>query len=560
MSKARRKRNSAKADRGRSLDAIKNEKKILDAEEMILMEKGLSSNDPEELIKATTHWADIQNKQENDFKSVTIHPDDFRSQLGYKDKAFSLSYGTLRRMAKSPIIRAIVGTRVEQVADFTQPQRDRYSTGFVIRKKKKWFSETEEEITPEIEKKIEYLTDFVLNCGTESNSWHGDTFDTFIRKTTEDALVMDQMTYEIVRNRKGSPVEYLATDGATFRLADSFDDNMYQGKEREKVNGYYPSYVQLINGEPANEYYPWELCFAVRNQTTDIRNYGYGTSELEDLINVVTWMLYSDTYNGKFFSQGSAPKGILKVGSGVSGPRLQEFRQQWQSMVAGVQNAWKVPVLESEKMEWIDLQKSNQDMEFAKWQEYLIKLGCAIYKMDPSEIGFPMSGSSSASPMFEGNNEARLKFSKDKGLRPILKFIQAKINKYIINPLDKEYEFAFVGVDVESEEKDVELDIKKVGNFMGFQEIRRKYNLPDELEDGDVILNPQYVQAKSAEQQQAMMGGDDSNSAVDEFDFNQDLMNEPPEEGESFKGESSNPLLDGFNQWNEKENQISANR
>jgi hypothetical protein len=141
----------------------------------------------------------------------------------------------------------------------------------------------------------------------------------------------------------------------------------------------------------------------------------------------------------------------------------------------------------------------------------LLKITCAIYKIDPSEIGFPMSGSSEVKPMFEGNNEARLKFSKDKGLKPLLKFWQQKIQRYVIEQLNPEFEFSFVGLEAESAQEQLEADVKKVTNFETVNEVRRRYGLED-LEDGDTILNPVMLQAK----QMAMMGGQESNEAIDD--------------------------------------------
>ena len=54
-------------------------------------------------------------------------------------------------------------------------------------------------------------------------------------------------------------------------------------------------------------------------------------------------------------------------------------------MITGVMQAWKTPVVEAD-VDWIDLQKNNRDMEYTSWMEYLIKLSCAIYSIDPTEI------------------------------------------------------------------------------------------------------------------------------------------------------------------------------
>lgn len=501
-------------------EEIQEQQQRLRAQEMLMIRKGLESDDPDKLIKAHTRWQQLQNGYKgNEQKSYIFDPSAVSDQMGYKERDFSVGYNTLRRMARAPVINSIIGTRVEQVSAFSEPTLDESKLGFKIQRKRGLFEEEEDEITDEDKRNIEAITEFILNCGNDENIWHGDSFETFLRKVVRDSLTMDQATFEIVRNHGGDPVEFFATDGATHRLASSIDEENYEEgqDDRKRVDGYLPAYVQVYENSIVAEYYPWELCFGIRNQQTDIRYNGYGVSELETMIQIVTWMLYGDAYNGKFFSQGSAPKGILKINGNVNEGRLAEFRQQWMAMVQGVQNAWRTPVLEADKMEWVDLQKNNRDMEFSKWQEYLIKLGCAIYKIDPSEIGFPMQGSADSNPMFEGNNEARLKYSRDKGLRPLLSFMQAKINKYVVSQINDSYEFKFVGLDARSEQDQVELDIKKAGAFMGYKELRKKYNLDPELEEDDFILNPYYMQ----KMQQDMLGGMESNYAVDELEAGQ---------------------------------------
>lgn len=479
------------------LEFIKKQKLELQQQEGEILGKAFNSNDTDTLIKASSHWQDVKQRHSSEIKTDLVDPNKWSDSSGYKSKLFSLSYNTLRRMAKTPVIKAIITTRQTQVSSFSSPQKNRYETGFVITKKREYYTEEEPKVTSQDKQKIKQLTEFILNGGQHDNAWHGDTFDSFLKKITADSLTIDQACFEVVRNRAGSPTEYLAVDGATFRIADSYDDDAYEKSgdhSKQKMHGYYPSYVQILEGTIKNEYFPWELCFGVRNTATDIMSNGYGTSEVEELVNIITWMLFADSYNGKFFSQGSSPKGIIKLQNGVNRNRLQQFRQEWISMVSGVQNAWKVPILESDKMEYIDLQKNNTDMQFSQWQEYLIKISCAMFKIAPEEVGFNLGNANGNSALFEGGNEAKLKYSRDKGLKPLLNSIEFWINKWIIQPIDPNFEFKFAGIDIDSEEKEVELDIKKVGSFMGYKEARKKHNLPEELDEGDFILNPQFTQ------------------------------------------------------------------
>lgn len=551
----------------KQLDAISLAEAKLKAKKFRTLEKALRSESPDDMVRASQVLQQIQPKVDQNTKSFFIDPLEFNSNLGYKDKPFSLTYTTLKRMSKTPIINSIIKTRKNQVADFAEPQENKYSTGFVIRKKPKGGVEQKMDNK---DKKIAFaITDFILKGGNTSQ-WGYDDFDTFIRKIVEDSLVYDQMTFECVRNRRGQLESFIATDAATFRMADSYFDKDYNNvffqrhganvwKDRSdfgpKVHGYYPAYVQIYQNMKVNEFYPWELCFGIRNPSTSIWANGYGCSELEELINVVTSMLWSDEYNRRFFSQGSAPKGFFRVKGTNNEAALQQFKQQWQSMITGVMQSWKTPVIEAD-VDWIDLQKNNRDMEYSSWIEYLIKIACAVYSIDPSEIGWDISRSNGNGGLFEGSQEQRLKHSKDKGLYPLLKFLQRKLNKYIIEQINPDYELVFVGLNGLTIEEELKMDIDKVNSFMTVNEAREKYEMKP-LEGGDAPNNSAFLQNKNAQamaQQQAAMGGapnGEEGNAEEQNPF--DLYAEEVDEEDTNKGGLREEFVKAFDNFLKQE-------
>jgi hypothetical protein len=551
----------------KQLDAISLAEAKLKAKKFRTLEKALRSESPDDMVRASQVLQQIQPKVDQNTKSFFIDPLEFNANLGYKDKPFSLTYVTLKRMSKTPIINSIIKTRKNQVADFAEPQENKYSTGFVIRKKPKGGVEQKMDNK---DKKIAFaITDFILKGGNTSQ-WGYDDFDTFIRKIVEDSLVYDQMTFECVRNRRGQLESFIATDAATFRMADSFFDKDYDNvffqrhganvwKDRSdfgpKVHGYYPAYVQVYQNMKVNEFYPWELCFGIRNPSTSIWANGYGCSELEELINVVTSMLWSDEYNRRFFSQGSAPKGFFRVKGTNNEAALQQFKQQWQSMITGVMQSWKTPVIEAD-VDWIDLQKNNRDMEYSSWIEYLIKIACAVYSIDPSEIGWDISRSNGNGGLFEGSQEQRLKHSKDKGLYPLLKFLQRKLNKYIIEQINPDYELVFVGLNGLTIEEELKMDIDKVNSFMTVNEAREKYEMKP-LEGGGAPNNSAFLQNKNAQamaQQQAAMGGapnGEEGNAEEQNPF--DLYAEEVDEEDTNKGGLREEFVKAFDNFLKQE-------
>lgn len=548
----------------KQLGAIEKAEKRLNAKRIILLNESFNSNNPSDLIKAN-EILNVNTKQEVDRKTFLVDPNEFQSFMGYKDKPFSLSYGMLRRTSYTvPIIRSIISTRADQVANFCEPQKDKYSTGFVIRKKNTYFNQEEQKLTKEDHYIIERITEFILNCGI-NNTFEGDDFDSFVRKLTNDSLTFDQMTFEVVNDNRGRPVEFYAADAATIRITDALIDSEVMGewqkhnvkftqRDRVKKMGYLPSHCQIKDSQINAEYYPWEMCFGVRNPTTNIYSNGYGISEIEILTQTITSMLWSDEYNRRFFSQGSAPKGFFKIkpGSSIGDGKISQFKQQWQSMMSGVYQSHKTPILEGD-IDWVDLQHNNRDMEFSHWQEYLIKLSCAIFRIDPAEINFPLSGGAEQKAMFEGNNEARLKHSKDKGLYPLLKFIERKINKFIVSRINPNFVFEFTGLGVDDKNTELESDIKMMSNFMTVDEIRVKRGLAPigEEKGGNVIANStvfqalmQKEQAKQAEQQANMGQGGDEQQQDGEMS-----QNWGEEEQDQDGNEEENPFEKAFNNY-----------
>ena len=99
-----------------SLKDINEAKQKLLIQEQLLLTKSMSSNDPDEILKAQMFLKDIEKKSEVNNKSYTFDPWSFNQQFGYKDKPTSLSYNMLRNMGRVPIINSIITTRIERVS------------------------------------------------------------------------------------------------------------------------------------------------------------------------------------------------------------------------------------------------------------------------------------------------------------------------------------------------------------------------------------------------------------------------------------------------------------
>lgn len=494
-------------------------------------------------------------------KSFLYDPFSVMEALGYKERVMSVSYDTLRLMSeRSAVVAAVINTRIQQVASFARKPETKYDMGYEVR-----LRDTDAEPTDKDKAQIKELEKFIDSTAFPqvADEESRDNFESFLAKYVRDSLVYDQGCFEVVKGRGSYPVAFYAIDSSTIRRATTprllhqvrlqyygknnqignwastsptenktvqptanfsspystvmnqlkRDFGMKQSKDEdiEQIK-----YVQVLQGRVVNTYTEEEMAFGVRNPRTYLLNNGYGVAELEILISTVTAHLWAEEYNKRFFSQGSAPKGIIHFeGGNISQEQITAFRRQWHAQVAGVWNAWKTPIMSSPgKMQYQNLQMNNRQMEFSNWLDYLLKLICGVYLMDPSEINFDLRGTSGQTnaPMFMSSNESKQKLSKDRGLKPLLRFIENEINKNVIWKIDPRFEMRFAGLDAKTEKEIQELREKEIKTFKTIDEVRAEYDM-DPIGDekgGDLIMDPSYIgwrnQKSMADQQSQMMG------------------------------------------------------
>lgn len=518
-----------------------------------------------ELIKAGL----LSPASANDYQPKALLSDPYAynsSVYGYKEKYTAVDFSKARQISYSdPIISAIIQTRTNQIAAFAIPQENRWKMGYRIANRDK-----KKAITGKAKNKAKELEQFLSQCGypeTREDTPEDkkrDNFEQFLRLIVRDTLTFDAMAFEVVPRRNGLPAFMRAVDASTIRMLPDRTDKQVmiggspagqtlivnplfrQGPQPNIKPAKYPKYVQLVNGTPVAEFEEWEMAYGIRNPRTDILMNGYGFSEIEMLLPVITAHINADTYNRRFFSQGSSQKGILSFEGNIPPDQLDAFRRQWHQQCTGVANAWRTPIVaagKDSKLNWISLHSTNKEMEWGKYIEYLVKSICAVYQIDPIEIGFDISknqsGERGGSALGgQGQQVERAKLSKDKGLDPLLRFIAYMINEYVIWRIAPELEFEFVGLNATNEKEQLEMDEKQVTTFKTLNELRAEYDLPEiktpeELKSiGDMVMSPTFVQALGSLQGAAMgdqggMPGQDQQGATGDMQPLQEGDKEP---------------------------------
>lgn len=403
----------------------------------------------------------------------------------YIEPPGSMGFDALRAMVEqTPVLSAVVMTRIRQVSRFCQPSEDG-GPGFELR-----HIDRQHELEPAEQRSLNLLARFFQHCGWEFNprrrrQLKRDNFTQFMSKLVRDSLVLDAAAIETeLKARRELGIDGLyAVDGATIRLCtdqgSGGDDEIFA--------------VQVVQGQKRTEYTYDNLIYEPRNPRSDVRLAGYGLSETELLIRVVTGFLNAMTLNIKGFSDNAIPRGILHLSGNYSAEDLTAFKRYWNQTVKGINNAWALPVLVSKdqdsKAAFSPIGQGFDEMMFSKWMTFLTSMICAVYGMSPDEINFE-SFTAGKSSLSGTDTAEKLADSKDKGLRPLLSYFEALFTDFIVADFSDKYVFRWVGLDAKDTQR--EWDAKKL--VLTVNELRAEQGY-DALNTplGDAPLNPSLI-------------------------------------------------------------------
>lgn len=394
-----------------------------------------------------------------------------------------LDYEQLRAMSAIPLVAAILQTRINQIAEFAQPCMDGDDIGFQIRLKDRGEVPSEEDLVT-----IQDIYSFMQSCGDDRIDFESN-FEGFLRMLVRDSLMFDQACFEIIRSRNGQVSGFMNVDSGTIRRSKMSETEKKAGKRDPEGT----HFVQVVGNKVRAEFGAKELCFGIRRPRSQLKYRGYGFPELQECIGILTNLLNAEVYNASNFTNGISVSGIVAVKTKMHPQLFRAFRREFYAMLSGSHNAKKTPLIQldpdnNEDLKALNLSQSNAEMEFEKWMNYNIRQLCAIFQIDPMEVGFNFGEVGVKSTLNQRDPSEKVLMSKEKGLRPLLRAIESWLNKYVVNELDDRFELVFTGMDITPPEKQLDMDVKKVAAFMTVNELRAAYDM-EPLEGGDVILN-----------------------------------------------------------------------
>lgn len=433
----------------------------------------------------------------------------------------------LRKFGNNIILNAIINTRANQVSLYCKPARaNEVGKGYEIRMKDLNETPSSHDLA-----NIKRIENFLENTGAFKDQ-NRDTFTTFCKKVVRDTYMYDQVNFEKVFDKNGNFIKFDTVDPTTIFLATDENGKLIKHGER---------FVQVLNNQIVASFNERELAFAVRNPRSDISVNGYGYPELEIALKQFIAHENTETFNDRFFSHGGTTRGILQINAGQqqSTRALDIFRREWKSSLSGINGSWQIPVVSAEDVKFINMTPSANDMQFEKWLNYLINVISALYGIDPAEINFPNNGGATGSKggsLNEGNSKEKNQASQNKGLQPLLGFIEDMINTFIIAEFGDKYTFQFKGGDLSAQLEKIKIKEAEGKVFKTVNEIRKEYGM-EPVEGGDVILNGVHIQAvgqiMQREQFEYQKQQDRLNRILDEANAPSDTKS--PDEGLSFQ-------------------------
>lgn len=431
------------------------------------------------------------------------------TQVNYKFKLTRISNKTLKEVSvRDWLVSSIIQCRVDTLLRFSRPEHRKFEMGFRIVKK-----DPNSHYTDEEKAEIASLEDFIYHCGRKEGTPADDRklFGEFLKLVARDALTFGHVAIEKVKTRAGGlhrfrplPGEsvYLINKALSKKQVNSDAIKTYQASKPKSDND--PRVDQVVN-EAENDYIKYvqvsydnrplatfgdeDMIFRLFNPQNFADSMGYCYSPLEMAIINITNHLNVENYNANFFTHGYAARGVLHLKGTVTQQQLANFRRTFYNSITGHQNAWRTPIVAGlDEVSWVPMSASAKEMEYINFNNHLMRILCTQFQIDPVELGLDyLVSASGRAPMQQANNEYKIVYSRERGLMPLLMFVEDIMNGDVLPAIDKElsekYKFVFTGYTDESPQSEIaqmqaEMTVWKTMNDLLQQAQKEKMDEP----------------------------------------------------------------------------------
>lgn len=484
---------------------------LLKADGVSAPEPVISENNTADMLPQTPEKPEEDKKIARQFVEDPYF-DMVSNNYNYKTKLSRITNRTLKEVSlRDWLISSIMQIRVDTAARFGRPEHRRHEMGFrfVKRDNNSDYSAAERD-------EIAQLEDFVYHCGRRENVPTEDKllFGEFLKLTVRDALTFGHVAIEKVKTRGGGlhrfrprpaesiylinkhlPKATVKADAKASRklLEPKSDNDPAMNQEVNAPEHEYEKYVQVsYDNRPLATWGDEDLVFKLFNPQNFIDSRGYCYSPLELAIITVRSHLDVENYNVNFFTHGYASKGILHLKGTVTQQQLANFRRSFYNSITGQQNAWRTPIVAGlDEVQWVPISASAKEMEYINFNNHLMRILCTQFQIDPLELGLDyLVSANGRSNIQQASSEYKINFSRERGLLPLLTFIEDMINGDIMPALDKDlaakYRFTFTGYTDETPQTEIAQLQAEVAVYKSMNDVLRqaqKDPLPHKIAD-----------------------------------------------------------------------------
>lgn len=403
------------------------------------------------------------------------------NNYNYKAKLSRITNKTLKEVSlRDWLISSIIQCRVDTAARFHRPEHRKHEMGFRFIKR-----DHNTEYSDQERDEIAQLEDFIYHCGRRNDVPMDDRmlFGEFLKLVIRDAITFGHVAIEKIPTKLGGlhrfrprPAEsiYLinkqvprgvieATTNTARKLAEPKSDNDPAREQQiNEAENDYIKYVQVsYDNRPISHFGDRDMIFKLFNPQNFADSRGYCYSPLELAIITVTSHLNVENFNSNFFTHGYASKGVLHLKGTVTPAQLQNFRRSFYNTVSGTQNAWRTPIVAGlDEVQWVPISASAREMEYINFNNHLMRILCTQFQIDPLELGLDyLVSANGRAAMQQASSEYKINFSRERGLLPLLTFVEDLVNCDILPAIDKtfaeKYQFTFTGYTDETPQTEI---------------------------------------------------------------------------------------------------------
>jgi len=258
----------------------------------------------------------------------------------------------------------------------------------------------------------------------------------------EDLMVLDAVALEKRKNLGGGMYGLLPIDAATIKIR---TDSSGRTPEPPEV-----AYQQVIRGNISAEFTADEMYYGMLNPRTSTP---YGLAPLETLVMTVNSALKSSLLNLEYMTEGNVPEGFYTVPKEWTATQIREFQEIFDSAIAGDGSA-NSRIRFMPEGTYTPTHKVD-DMRYKEFSEWLMKITCSVFDVQPIEIGFePKQGLGGA-----GFSEGQDIITNRKAIIPLANFMKDIWDRVIQEELGySDLEFRFEGLEYKDPKNEAEVN------------------------------------------------------------------------------------------------------